>query len=187
MIKKDNLEDQLQQPMKNKIITQLYESPCGEMIIGSLNGKLCLCDWTTGRIRHNINKRLQKAFDAKFEIGSSPVISRTIEQLNEYFAGKRQKFTIPLQLAGTDFQKAVWQELMEIPYGKTISYSELANKTGDPKAVRAVANANKNNAISILVPCHRVIGKDGSLTGYGGGMAAKQYLIELEKRETLIL
>ena len=100
--------------------------------------------------------------------------------MDEYFAGKRRNFTIPLLFVGTDFQKKVWNKLLEIPYGKTVSYGELARMIDMPKAVRAVANANGANAISILAPCHRVIGSDRSLTGYGGGLAAKKLLLDLE-------
>ena len=100
--------------------------------------------------------------------------------MNEYFAGARREFDLPLLLVGTDFQKTVWKGLQSIPYGKTVSYSQLAKTIGKPLAVRAVAAANGANAISIILPCHRVIGSDNSLTGYGGGLPAKQKLLELE-------
>ena len=103
------------------------------------------------------------------------------EQLEEYFAGTRQEFSIPLDAAGTEFQQAVWQALREIPYGVAISYGELARRIGNPRAVRAVGLANGRNPISIIVPCHRVIGADGSLTGYGGGLERKRFLLALEK------
>lgn len=102
------------------------------------------------------------------------------KQLDEYFAGERRAFDIPLQFAGSEFQKSVWHELLKIPYGETISYGELARRIGSPKSVRAVANATGANAISIFVPCHRVIGSDRSLTGYAGGMEAKRKLLKLE-------
>ena len=114
---------------------------------------------------------------------TSNIIQETSKQLDEYFDGKRTVFDIPMLFAGTDFQKKVWHKLLEIPYGVTISYGELATQLGMPKAVRAVANANGANAISIIVPCHRVIGSDHSLTGYGGGLAAKKKLLELESVE----
>jgi methylated-DNA-[protein]-cysteine S-methyltransferase len=103
------------------------------------------------------------------------------EQLAEYFAGERCEFDVPMQLAGTAFQRRVWAELLRIPYGATISYAELARRVGPPTAVRAVGAANGRNPISILVPCHRVIGADGKLTGYGGGVERKQWLLELER------
>ena len=103
--------------------------------------------------------------------------------MEEYFARKRKAFDIPLLFIGTDFQKSVWQELLNIPYGKTVSYGELSQKLGNSKAVRAVATANGANAISIFVPCHRVIGKNGNLTGYGGGLEVKEKLLELERKK----
>jgi methylated-DNA-[protein]-cysteine S-methyltransferase len=103
------------------------------------------------------------------------------EQLAEYFAGERREFDVPMQLAGTAFQRRVWEELVRIPYGTTITYAELARRVGRPTAVRAVGAANGRNPISILVPCHRVIGADGKLTGYGGGVERKQWLLELER------
>jgi len=102
------------------------------------------------------------------------------KQLAEYFAGQRRKFAVPLKLAGTPFQRRVWRELTRIPFGKTITYAELAQRIGRPKASRAVGHANGHNPISILVPCHRVIGSGGKLTGYAGGVEAKQWLLELE-------
>jgi methylated-DNA-[protein]-cysteine S-methyltransferase len=101
-------------------------------------------------------------------------------QLEEYFAGTRQAFDLPLAAEGTDFQRRVWDALLGIPYGTTISYLELARRIGDPKAVRAVGLANGRNPISIIVPCHRVIGSDGSLTGYGGGIERKRWLLQHE-------
>jgi methylated-DNA-[protein]-cysteine S-methyltransferase len=101
-------------------------------------------------------------------------------QLEEYFAGRRRRFDLPLDLRGTDFQKRCWQELLKIPYGETRSYAAIARAIGNPAAVRAVGLANGQNPIAIIVPCHRVIGSDGSLTGYGGGLETKRKLLELE-------
>ncbi len=101
-------------------------------------------------------------------------------QLASYFAGTLRDFNIPMELHGTEFQKRVWQELLKIPYGRTISYLELARRLGDEKVIRAAASANGANPIAILVPCHRVIGSDGSLTGYGGGLDMKEHLLRLE-------
>lgn len=108
------------------------------------------------------------------------VISQAKRELEEYFAGKRTVFEVPLCLQGTPFQKKVWEALRQIPYGETRSYQEVAAMAGNPKACRAVGMANNRNPVSILVPCHRVIGKDGSLTGYGGGLDVKTYLLKLE-------
>src|ERR1700722_6252893 len=106
------------------------------------------------------------------------------EQLAEYFAGGRQQFDLPLKLAGTPFQQRVWQELVRIPFGTTISYGQLAERVAKPSASRAVGRANGRNPISIIVPCHRVIGADGKLTGYGGGIDKKEWLLEWERRVT---
>ena len=164
----------------NKIYVQTYHSPCGDMLIGSYDDKLCLADWTLEKHRELIDRRLRKELKAESVEESTPIIEKTIKELNEYFAGARREFDLPLLLVGTDFQKSVWKGLQSIPYGKTVSYSQLAKTIGKPLAVRAVAAANGANAISIILPCHRVIGSDNSLTGYGGGLPAKQKLLELE-------
>ncbi|WP_208610802.1 methylated-DNA--[protein]-cysteine S-methyltransferase [Parabacteroides massiliensis] len=165
---------------KNIVKTKRYESPCGTLLLGSFNDKLCLCDWQVEKHRDHVDKRLKRVLQADFEDSSSAVIEKAIVLLDEFFAGKRKKFDLPLLFVGTNFQKKVWNELLKIPYGKTVSYGEMASRIGMPRAVRAVANANGANAISIFVPCHRVIGSDGSLTGYGGGLAAKKKLLDLE-------
>ncbi len=131
-------------------------------------------------------KRLQQELRTSVKSGTSAVLKLARQELDEYFSGSRTSFSLPLLLCGTAFQKQVWQALMLIPYGATISYSQQAQRLGKPSAIRAVANANGANAISILVPCHRVIGKDCTLTGYAGGLPAKNYLIHLES-ETLNL
>ena len=159
-----------------------YQSPVGEMIIGSYRDKLCICDWAVEKRRGTIDRRIQRHLNASYEEGTSKVIERAISQLDEYFAGNRTTFSVPVAFTGSEFQCAVWTELMTIPYGSTISYGELARRIKNPKAVRAVASANATNPISIFVPCHRVIGSNHKLTGYGGGLDAKQRLLELESR-----
>ncbi len=111
----------------------------------------------------------------------TPALQETVKQLSEYFAGKRKGFDIELHSSGTDFQRKVWQELMRIPYGTTISYTQLAQQTGNVKAVRAVANAVAANNLAHIIPCHRIIGKNGSLTGYKWGIERKKRLLEHEK------
>lgn len=125
-------------------------------------------------------KRLQQELRTSVKSGTSAVLKLARQELDEYFSGSGTSFSLPLLLCGTTFQKQVWQALMLIPYGATISYSQQAQCLGKPSAIRAVANANGANAISILVPCHRVVGKDFTLTGYAGGLPAKNYLIHLE-------
>jgi methylated-DNA-[protein]-cysteine S-methyltransferase len=114
-------------------------------------------------------------------------LRRALEELQEYFAGKRQDFNIDVQPEGTPFQRTVWNELQRIPYGETISYGELADRVGNPKASRAVGLANGANPISIVVPCHRVIGANGKLTGYGGGLNIKEKLLALERKQLSLL
>lgn len=113
---------------------------------------------------------------------NSNKLATASRQFDTYFAGELQDFDLPLAPVGTPFQKSVWKALCEIGYGETISYAELARRIGNPRAVRAVGTANGANPLAIIVPCHRVIGADGSLTGYGGGLPAKQFLLELEQR-----
>jgi methylated-DNA-[protein]-cysteine S-methyltransferase len=117
-----------------------------------------------------------------FTRAGTPLIEKAAVQLAEYFDGSRRSFDLPLALRGTDFQVAVWKALLTIPAGETRSYQDIAVLIGKPKAVRAVGMANNRNPVVIIVPCHRVIGKDGGLTGYGGGLPLKRYLLDLEKR-----
>lgn len=166
--------------MPNKIRITRYRSPVGEMTVGSYDGQLCVCDWTNGRQRSIVDRRICRVLKAEFEEGSSEVIQETINQLDEYFGRKRREFAIPLLFTGSKFQCRVWTELLDVPYGTTISYGEVARRIGNPKAVRAVASADATNPISIIVPCHRVIGSDGQLTGYGGGLLTKRQLLDLE-------
>ena len=150
------------------------------MILGSFDGKLCLCDWLREGHNEIAGRRLHRLLNAEIIDETSPVIGKAEKELNEYFAGTRRAFDLPLLLVGTDFQKMVWTGLMTIPYGQTMSYGAFARKLGCPAAIRAVAAANGANAISIFVPCHRVIGSHNSLIGYGGGIAAKRKLLEIE-------
>lgn len=114
------------------------------------------------------------------EENKSYYLNKTIAQINEYFKGKRKQFDLKLKPEGTDFQKEVWKEVLKIPFGETKSYQEIADTLGDPGAVRAVGNANGHNPIPILIPCHRVIGSDGKLTGYSGGISRKEWLLKHE-------
>jgi len=166
--------------MTNSIEIQYYDSPYGNLIIGSYEGKLCLCDWTFRKQRDMIDSRIQKGLNAKFNEKTSLIVKSTISQLEEYFAKKRTEFDLPLLFVGTDFQKQVWNALLEVPFGETETYGGLSKKMNNPKAVRAVAAANGANAISIIVPCHRIIGNNNQLTGYAGGLQAKKKLLELE-------
>lgn len=167
------------------IQTKTYKSPVGELILGSHLEKLVLCDWRYRKMRTSIDKRITEGLDAEMVAGESPVIQKAISDLEAYFAGRLKQFETPLRTIGTDFQKAVWDELIKIPFGKTVSYLELARKLGYEGAIRAVASANGANALSIFIPCHRVVGSDGSLTGYAGGLPAKKKLLQLENAEVV--
>lgn len=166
--------------MKNLIHIQPYCSPCGDLLLGSYDGRLCLCNWTAEKHPGRVDRRLRRVFAAEYAEGGSDVTRKAARQLDEYFARRRRTFDVPLLFAGTPFQKAVWTELLKIPYGHTVSYGELARRLGLATAVRAVANASGANAISLFAPCHRVVGSDHSLTGFGGGLAAKRFLLDLE-------
>ncbi len=159
---------------------QYFQTQYGELILGAYKDQLCLCDWRYRKMRTAIDNRLQKLLNTEYIEEETEVINLTITQLKEYFDGTRKEFTIPLLLAGTDFQKTVWNALLEIPYGSVETYAGLSKKINNIPAVRAVAAANGANAISILIPCHRIIGSDGKLIGYAGGIKTKKDLLELE-------
>lgn len=166
--------------MNQFINIQYYVSPCGELVLASYADKLCLCDWFDSPCYERNKRRIERYLKTSFKAETSSVLEDVKRQLDEYFAGNRKAFTIPLHLVGTDFQQQVWNELLNIPYGATTSYKEIAQSIGKPKAVRAVAGAIGANGISILIPCHRVVGSDNSLTGYAGGLKAKKMLLQIE-------
>lgn len=164
------------------ISIQYFKSPFGELILGDYEGSLCLCDWRYRKMRESVDKRLQEGLNATYFEEDTELLNHTKTQLAEYAAGERTEFDIPLLFVGTDFQKTVWEELVRIPFGNTESYLRLSQKLGNEKAIRAVASANGANAISILVPCHRIVGSQGELTGYAGGIPAKKKLLQLESK-----
>lgn len=159
---------------------QYYDSPCGRLVLASVGNELCLCDWNDMPGAERNRRRLAKYVKAEFHIGTSSVLEETKRQLDEYFTGKRKSFDIQLRMVGTRFQQQVWNALLNIPYGATRSYKDIAQSIGKPQAARAVAGAIGANGISILIPCHRVIGCDHSLTGYAGGLEAKRMLLGIE-------
>lgn len=159
---------------------QYFDTRFGELIIGVYKERLCMCDWRYRKTRTAIDNRIQKLLNAQYSEQRSDIADLAICQLNEYFDGVRQKFDIPLLLAGTDFQKTVWKALSEVPYGSIQTYYGLSKIINNSQAIRAVAAANGANSISIIVPCHRIIGSNGDLIGYAGGLKAKKELLELE-------
>ena len=148
-------------------------SPVGELTLVAGEAGLCAILWEN-------DKEGRVQLGEMREDQNHPVLTETARQLEEYFAGRRKTFSVPLDFQGTDFQKKVWQALLAIPFGETRSYAQIANQIGNPKAVRAVGAANGKNPISIIAPCHRVIGTNGDLTGFAGGLAAKTLLLSLE-------
>ena len=162
-----------------------YESPCGPLLLGATEECLCLCDWTDATHHEKVLGKLQKTTGKKIRKAEVPLTTVACRQLDEYFKGERHTFDIPILTVGTEFQKRIWRELMGVGYGETLSYSELAERAGCPAGVRAVANAVGANPISIFIPCHRIVGISGDLTGYAGGIQAKLRLLNLEKERLL--
>lgn len=162
------------------IHTSHYVTPYGKLILGEYQEELVLCDWQYRTSRSSVDKRIKQALGADYQTKETPLIRMAKQQLEEFFEQKRQTFDLPVLSIGTEFQKQVWKTLLSIPYGKTETYLGLSRKLGDEKAIRAVASANGANAISIIIPCHRVIGSNNELTGYAGGLNAKRKLLELE-------
>lgn len=155
-------------------------TPLGPMMAGATASGICLLEFTDRKMLETQFKRLKKYLDAIFIEGTHPFLDQLQQELISYFEGKTLTFSTPLHLTGTDFQKLVWTNLQQIEPGTTRSYQEQATACGNPKGVRAVAKANGDNKISILIPCHRVIGSDGKLTGYGGGLWRKKWLLDHE-------
>lgn len=174
------------QSKKHRIIDlKRIETVLGTMIACASESGICLLEFSDRKMLETELKQLTKARNATIVQGHNKFFSLLEDQLQAYFDGTLKTFDIPLDMVGTDFQKTVWNQLMEIPYGSTVSYLEQAQAIEKPTAVRAVANANGMNKIAIIIPCHRVIGSDGSLTGYGGGLWRKKRLLELEKEKSL--
>ncbi|MGW8195575.1 MAG: methylated-DNA--[protein]-cysteine S-methyltransferase [Desulforhopalus sp.] len=153
-----------------------YQSPIGRLLLIGSEGMLEELVFPNSAEKRSLGEDCRE---------DAAPFQEVVDQLNEYFAGKRHQFTLELAPKGTEYQLQVWQQLREIPYGETVSYGEIAARLGNPKGCRAVGMANSRNPIPIIVPCHRVVGKDGSLTGFGGGLEVKRQLLELEKRSSL--
>lgn len=163
-------------------ISQTYiNTPIGEMIACATDKGICLLEFNDRKKLDGQFQKLSKELNATISEEKNVYFDLLREELEAYFIGKLKEFTIPLDLVGTEFQKNVWQALLAIPYGKTRSYLQQAESMGSPLSIRAVANANGMNKIAIIVPCHRVIGSNGKLTGYAGGLERKRFLLNLEK------
>jgi AraC family transcriptional regulator of adaptative response/methylated-DNA-[protein]-cysteine methyltransferase len=166
-----------------KIVTvNRIQTPLGPMIAGASDTGICLLEFLDRRMMETQVERLQKRLQCSFIPGNHRIIENLATQLVQYFEGALKDFTIPLDTAGSPFQQRVWEGLRKSPYGETRSYQQQATLIGRPASVRAVARANGDNRIAIVIPCHRVIGADGKLVGYGGGLWRKKFLLDLEKR-----
>ena len=169
----------------NRIDIQYYKTSIGELILGSYEDKLCLLDFRYRKMRKTVDARIKKILKAEYLERDNEILQEVKNQLDEYLLGNRSEFDIPILPLGSEFQNQVWKALMDIPYGKTVSYIQLSKAIKNEKAVRAVASANGANALALIIPCHRVIGADGKLVGYGGGLNAKKKLLILENQKSL--
>ncbi|MEL6942848.1 MAG: methylated-DNA--[protein]-cysteine S-methyltransferase, partial [Bacteroidota bacterium] len=156
-------------------------TPLGALFVCATEKGICLLEFTDRKMLETEFRDLQKRLNAQILIGENKHIQQAKKELGEYFEGTRTQFEVALHTPGTDFQNQAWKALLDIPYGSTSSYLKQAEKLNKPKAVRAVARANGCNRVAIIIPCHRVIGKDGSLTGYAGGLERKRWLIDFEQ------
>ena len=166
------------------ILIDRLTTPIGPMFVCATDDGICLLEFVDRRMLETEFEDLQRRLKSPIMTGENAHTKQLKKELEEYFAGTRQDFTVKLHTPGTEFQNGVWQTLNTIPFGSTASYQEQATRLNNPKAVRAVARANGMNRIAIVIPCHRVIGKDGSLTGYAGGLERKRWLLDHEKRHT---
>src|SRR5262245_22235411 len=167
------------------LTSQIIDTPVGSMTAIASERGLVLFEFSGPRRLPGQLARVHALFGETPEFGEHAFLSQTRAELNEYFAGRREEFTIPLVVKGTPFQESVWHELLQIPFGNTTSYDQVAKRIGRPAAARAVGRANGDNRIAIIIPCHRVIGSNGSLTGYGGGESNKRWLLDHEQREPI--
>jgi len=167
------------------IATTRILTPLGPMLAGATDDGICLLEFVDRKMLETQLRRLSKLLNAECVPGFGKHFNKLNDQLQEYFSGKRREFDVPLVLPGTPFQQRVWAGLQTIPYGSTRSYKEQAETIGLPNAVRAVAKANGDNRIAIIIPCHRVIGANGELIGYGGGLWRKRYLLNHESSNEL--
>lgn len=166
---------------ENLILINRLTTPLGPMFVCATENGVCLLEFVDRRMLETEFKDLQKLLKANIISGENEHIKQVKKEIKEYFEGTRKKFDVKLETPGTDFQNSVWDCLQQIEYGTTTTYQNQAEKINNPKAIRAVASANGYNRISIIIPCHRVIGKDGKMTGYGGGIERKKWLIEHER------
>jgi O-6-methylguanine DNA methyltransferase len=170
-----------EESMASEVITfRIINSPIGEFVAGTTSKGICLFEFSDRGGIDRIQTRMQKRYNVELREGENELLNDLERQTVEYFNGKRKEFDLPLDQKGTPFELSVWRKLLDIPYGATRSYGEIANELGKPGASRAVGRANGANYIPIIIPCHRVIEASGELRGYGGGLWRKRFLLELE-------
>jgi O-6-methylguanine DNA methyltransferase len=168
--------------MTSRIVFRNLNSPVGEMIAGATEHGVCFLEWHSRGGVDRILERVQKRYRMPLVAGDGEILRQLEQELAAYFNGALRQFTVPIDVTGTEFERAVWAQLLQIPYGETRSYNDIAVAIDKPKACRAVGRANGANYASILIPCHRVIESGGGLRGYGGGLWRKQFLLELERK-----
>ncbi len=170
----------------NPINIQYCKTKIGELILGSFDKRLCLLDFRYRKMRGTVDNRIKNGLKAEFLEQDDEILEETRKQVDEYLNGDRKGFDIPLWMVGSNFQKSVWNALMKVCYGATSTYLQLAKDINNEKAVRAVASANGANSIGLIIPCHRIIGSDGKLVGYGGGLPVKKRLLKLEQDNSVL-
>lgn len=172
---------------RERVVLAWMDSPLGPLVAGATERGVCLLEYTDRGMLETQIDSVRKAFAAPVVPGTNAHLDRLREELASYFAGSLRRFSVPLTYPGTPFQVRVWEQLLRIPYGETRSYEGMAEAIGQPRAVRAVGRANGLNRIVIVIPCHRVVNKDGRLCGYGGGLWRKRHLLNLERTRGAIL
>ncbi|MCL2527654.1 MAG: methylated-DNA--[protein]-cysteine S-methyltransferase [Defluviitaleaceae bacterium] len=162
------------------LVSIIYNSPLGPLYVAEEDGYIVEVSFMEAETREKLRRDEGSVCG---NTANAKIITACVEELKAYFAGTLKDFTVPIRLKGTDFRMRVWDKLRSIPYGEVISYKELAKRIGQPTAIRAAGGANHDNPISIIVPCHRVVGAKGDLVGYGGGLGNKEFLLNLEKKQ----
>jgi len=170
----------------NQVNIQYYKTKIGELVLGSFQNRLCMLDFRYRTMRQTVDKRIKTGLEAEFLEKDDKLLQKTRGQIDEFLNGKRKRFDIPILTIGTSFQRLVWKTLMDITYGQTATYLDLAKKVGNKKAVRAVASANGANTIGLIIPCHRIILSNGQLGGYAGGLSAKRKLLNIERQNSVL-
>ena len=166
----------------DKIVYRELESPVGKLIIGATSQGCCLLEYEDRGGLVKIQRRITRQYKLEMTRGTNAFLDQLDLELGQYFKGLRKIFSMPLDVRGTPFQRAVWKQLLNIPYGETRTYGEIAALVGKPLAFRAMGRANGDNPLAVVIPCHRVVQHDGKLRGYGGGLWRKEYLLSLENR-----